>query len=618
MRFQVVGATTPQEVWVVSGERPLRVSEMVVLEDELLGNPQAQVVETRSHNRFFPLTTDQGAPDRQVLQALQLMGYDVQQEEVHLARVRLLEEAPFPVRVGITARPATFAEVRHRLVRASPARGLVLGVIKSTEEMVPELDDDLQDLVCTVRGDEVRPQDGVPFLIDPASWQQYPHLGIFGGSGSGKSFAVRVILEELMRLDLPAVVLDPHFEMDFSQPAPGLPPGGARGFEGQFRTLLIGQEVGVDFTELGTYDLINLLGAVTPLTEPMANAVELLHRRMDSYTSFANRVADLATALEEGKAGLDRRSQDPSLPAQEKQRHARLLELLGEFGSLPLASVRGIQWRLRRLEHAGLFGADIRPVEQLLLAGKVAVIQGPIWLLEVFAAYLLGNLYRRRRSYRDALQRGEQSSFFPPFVVVTDEAHNFAPRGLEAPAKRLMREIAQEGRKYGVFLVLASQRPALLDETVTAQLNTKFVFRTVRASDLEVIKEETDMTADEVRRLPYLPTGDTFVSAAAIGRTIPVRIRAAWSAAPHARDPWEELRQRQTAWQEKAWEAVADLLPISTANLVHLLPRLRERLGEDLGPKEVVDWLDRLAEQGLLQKAQTPFGATYRAPDHPS
>ncbi|MEW6547530.1 MAG: ATP-binding protein [Bacillota bacterium] len=615
MRFQVVGVTTPQEVWVVSSDRPLRVSEVLVLEDEMLGNPQAQVVETRSYNRFFPLTTDQGAPDQQVLQALQLMGYDVRGEEVHLARLRLLEETPFPVRVGTRARPATFAEVRHRLVRVSPARGLVLGVIKSTEEMVPELDDDLRDLVCTVRGGEVRPQDGVPFLMDPASWQQYPHLGVFGGSGSGKSFAVRVIVEELMRLGLPAVVLDPHFEMDFSQPASGLPPGRARGFQGSFRTLLIGQDVGVDFTELGTHDLANLLGAVTPLTEPMANAVELLHKRMDSYTSFASRVADVATALEEGRVGLERRGQDPSLPATERQRYTRLVELLGEFGSLPLASVRGIQWRLRRLEYAGLFGADIRPVEQLLLSGKVAVIQGPIWLLEVFGAYLLGNLYRRRRAYRDALQRGEQAAFFPPFVVVSDEAHNFAPRGLDAPAKRLLREIAQEGRKYGVFLVLASQRPALLDETVTAQLNTKFVFRTVRASDLEVIKEETDMTADEVRRLPYLPTGDTFVSAAVLGRTVPVRIRAAWSAAPHAQDPWQELRERETQWQEKAWEAVADLLPISTVNLVHLLPKLRERLGEPLGPKEVVEWLDRLAGQGLLRKDQTPFGVTYRPAD---
>lgn len=612
MSFQVVGSTTPQEVWVVSTERPLRMSEVMVLEDPALGYPQAQVVETRSHNRFLPLSTEQGAPDQGVLEALEVMGYDLQGEEVHLARLRLLQEAPFPVRVGTRARPARFPEVRHRLVQIAPAKGLILGVIKSTEEMGTELDAELQDLVYTVRDGEVLPQDGVPFLLDPASWQQYPHIGIFGGSGSGKSFALRVLVEEMMRLEIPAVVLDPHFEMDFSQPAPGLPPTHARSYSGRFRSLMIGQEVGVDFTQLSSYDLINLLGAVTPLTEPMANAVEILHKRMDSYTSFSNRVADLATALEEGRTGLERRGQDPSLSGEDRRRYARLQELVGEFGSLPLASVRGIQWRLRRLEYAGLFQADIGPVEELLLAGQVAVVQGPIWLLEVFSAYLLGNLYRRRRSYRDAHLRGETASFFPPFVVVTDEAHNFAPRGREAPAKRLLREIAQEGRKYGVFLLLASQRPALLDETVTAQLNTKLVFRTVRASDLEVIKEETDLVAEEVRRLPYLPTGDTFVSAAALGRSLPVRIRAASTAVPHAQDPWQELRQQAGERQEKAWAAVADLLPISTANLVHLLPKLRERLGEDLGPKGAVEWLDRMVAQGLLEREKTPFGVTYR------
>ncbi|WDU82706.1 helicase HerA domain-containing protein [Caloramator sp. Dgby_cultured_2] len=48
---------------------------------------------------------------------------------------------------------------------------------------------------------------------------QYPHIGIFGGSGSGKSFGMRVILEEIMKLNIPTVVLDPHYEMDFSKKA---------------------------------------------------------------------------------------------------------------------------------------------------------------------------------------------------------------------------------------------------------------------------------------------------------------------------------------------------------------------------------------------------------------
>jgi len=39
--------------------------------------------------------------------------------------------------------------------------------------------------------------------------------------------------------------------------------------------------------------------------------------------------------------------------------------------------------------------------------------------------------------------------------VVTDEAHNFAPKGYDCPSKAILKEISQEGRKYGVFLILA-------------------------------------------------------------------------------------------------------------------------------------------------------------------
>ena len=126
---------------------------------------------------------------------------------------------------------------------------------------------------------------------------------------------------------------------------------------------------------------------------------------------------------------------------------------------------------------------------------------------------------------------------FPTFIVITDEAHNFAPKGVDSPTKHILREIAQEGRKYGVFLVLATQRPTLLDDTITAQLNTKLIFRTVRASDIDTIREETDISTEEAKRLPYLQTGDVFISSSKLGRTSYVRIRYADTESPHKENP---------------------------------------------------------------------------------
>src|SRR5699024_11085392 len=159
----------------------------------------------------------------------------------------------------------------------------------------------------------------------------------------------------------------------------------------------------------------------------------------------------------------------------------------------PYSSVRGIFWRLKRLENEGIFSNDIHEIEEGLKMGKLIVIQGSTRMLQVFSTYLLNNLYHRRRDFKDAEYKHTTADYSPPFIIVTDEAHNFAPKGYDSPSKSILKEISQEGRKYGVFLILATQRPTLLDETITAQLNNKLIFRTVRASDIQTIKEETDL-----------------------------------------------------------------------------------------------------------------------------
>jgi DNA helicase HerA-like ATPase len=216
-----------------------------------------------------------------------------------------------------------------------------------------------------------------------------------------------------------------------------------------------------------------------------------------------------------------------------------------------LASVKGIAWRLNALDKQGIFSNDITAVQEGLKMGKMIVIQGSSKLLQVFSTYLLNNLYQKRRGFKDAQYKKTEAEYFPPFVIVTDEAHNFAPKAYESATKSILKEIAQEGRKYGVFLIFATQRPTLLDETITAQLNTKIIFRTVRGSDIDTIKEETDLTFEESKRLPYLKSGDAFVSSAIIGRTIAIRVRMAKTESPHVKNPFDELEEVKQLEQVK-------------------------------------------------------------------
>jgi uncharacterized protein len=610
--MQVVGVTTQQEVYVVSREYKFRINEIIVLEDNILGDPRGEVVETLSYNRMIPMGLDKSLVDAQVIQTLEQIGYDIAAEEINLAKVRLFEEAPHPVRTGSSVRLPQFAEVRALLVKTTPKEGMLLGEIRGTEALSPTLTEDLQDQVWMMEQGHVRAQNGVPFIFDIKTMQQYPHVGVFGGSGSGKSFGLRVMLEEMMKLRIPTMVFDPHFEMDFRDRVLGVEERGSR-FQARFIAVQVGKEVGISFSDLSTKDLTELLTASGGmLSEAMVNVVQTLHLRRDSFTSFSDRVSNLVQALEEGKSNLDRQlSQNSDLTPTEVARIQDMQKLLQHYGSLPLSSVKGIHWRLGRLEKAGLFQRDIQAIQQGIEQAKLVVVQGSTWLLQVFATYVMGALYRKRREYKDACSNGEEGTFFPPFVIVTDEAHNFAPKAIDSPAKSILKEIAQEGRKYGVFLFLATQRPTLLDETITAQLNTKFAFRTVRGTDIATLREETDLTPEEGKRLPYLRSGDTFVSSAAFGRTLFIRIRCAYTKSPHLSNPFDELKQISVEQDEKVIRAISPLLPLFDTDLLQAVAKVNKECGFAWDVHRCKQELDRLVTEQVFSKHETALATRY-------
>ncbi|TCP64629.1 ATP-binding protein [Baia soyae] len=609
--MQVVGITSQQEVHVVSKDRKFRMNEILVIEDAALYHPKGEVVETLSYNRLIPMGYDKSMVDQQVLHTLEQIGYNIDADEINIAKVRLFEEAAHPIRTGCQVRLPQFYEVRHLLVKSTPRAGMILGEIRGTEPMGHDMDLELQNQMMMMEQGVLRGQRGVPFIFDIRTMQQYPHIGVFGGSGSGKSFGLRVMLEEVMKLRVPTVVFDPHFEMDFrhiGEETAHLCPD----LQDRSVVVQIGREVGVSFSELNTRDLVELLGASGGgLSEPMVNAIQMLHKRRDTYNSFSDRVSNLVQALEEGKAGLEKQLRSDDLTPIQVQRIRDLNQLLQEYGTMPHSSVKGVHWRLQRLERAGLFQQNIDAIQRGLEQGKLVVIQGSTWILQVFATYVIGALYRKRREYKDARMNGEEGHFFPPFVIVTDEAHNFAPKAVESPAKSILKEIAQEGRKYGVFLILATQRPTLLDETITAQLNTKLVFRTVRGTDIATLKEETDLTNEEGKRLPYLRSGDTFVSSAAFGRTVFIRIRTAYTHSPHLSNPFDELTQFQQDKDDQVLEALQDLFPFFDSDFLPTLEKLNSKTGLGWDLHRLRQELEQWARDGKVKRVESPFATRF-------
>jgi DNA helicase HerA-like ATPase len=617
--MQIVGQTTQLEAWVASRTRKLHINEILIIEDRDHRDPKAEVIETITFNRYIPLASEQSnLVDASVLEGLRAVGFDIEDEEIHLGKLRLMEELPTPIRVGALVRVPSFAEVEDLLIKRKPHEGLTLGVIQGSKEIAKDMPDTLQNVALLFDKESgVREQGGVPFVFDYRSMDQYPHIGIFGGSGSGKSFGLRVLLEEIMLKQVPAVVFDPHFELTFDQEFPDLPDHFRQNFKKRFVTLDAGEDIGIEFAELIADDIVSLLRASSgSITDAMETAIKVLHKKSDSFLSYSTRMANLAEALDNEKE-IREQARDEYLHPNDKERVMLLNDLLVKYkdkvGGFS-GTLRSVLRRLTRLEMEGVFtSAGTKKVEEAFAKRQLVVIRGSMYFLNVFAFYVVRKLYRKRRDYRDSIQKGRPvEEKFPPFVIITDEAHNFAPKGdVPAPAKGVLKEIAQEGRKYGVFLVFATQRPALLDDTITAQLSTKMVFRTVRSVDIAVIKEETDITAEEANRLPYLSSGTAFISSAITGRTTAVRIRVSKTTSPHFKNPFEELEEGFAEQDEKVWEAVLPSLPIDAANLNAYLTEVGRKVGRLLTFDELEKTLEDFVDQGKLVKVSTPFGSRY-------
>lgn len=608
--MKVLGITTTREVYIGSKEKNFRNNEFLIVEDPVQGDIIGEVVDSKTFNRFIPLDIGGDFIDSDVLSSLGSMGYDVGDETVYVAKLRFFEELLYPPLTGSDLRAPEFNEIKSLLIDTKPNNSLIIGSIKNTDNIAKGMDDIYKNLFSTFENNEYLKQRELPYLFDYKSMHQYPHIGVFGGSGSGKSFGLRVVLEELMEMGVPALVMDPHYEMDFSNNSEI----SDKNYSDKFKCLEIGLHTGIKFQELQKRDLKNLLNAASLLTDSMKNVIDVMLAKGSSYESFKNKLDMLLEGQEIGSRDkiIAEIAAEPDISKQN-----RLEEVLDVYERYDKTcnsmSVRGVLWRLINLQNEGIFSHNIDELLDLLKRRKLVVLQGSTRMINVFSTYLLAKLYYLRKEYRDELYRNNAKvDYFPPFVIITDEAHNFAPKGFDTPSKSILREISQEGRKYGVFLILATQRPTLLDETITAQLNTKLIFRTVRASDIDTIKEETDLSSDETKRLPYLSSGDVFISSAKKGRTSFVRIRAANTLSPHTENPFDELEGHDNEEFEKFFMDIKDLLPIDASNLSQVLMNYNKKAGENLSYDDLKNKLDELCQRDFIEKEDNFLTEMYK------
>jgi len=147
-----------------------------------------------------------------------------------------------------------------------------------------------------------------------------------------------------------------------------------------------------------------------------------------------------------------------------------------------------------------------------------------------------------------------------PLLIVLEEAHNYLKAGENSISSNTVQNIAKEGRKYGVGLMLVTQRPSELDETVLSQCGTMIALRMNNSKDRNHIKSAIqDELQTIVDLLPSLRTGEGIISGEAV--KMPSRIKffkasnAPKGADPKASEKWT-LEKKE---MEKDYKTLVDL-----------------------------------------------------------
>jgi len=97
-----------------------------------------------------------------------------------------------------------------------------------------------------------------------------------------------------------------------------------------------------------------------------------------------------------------------------------------------------------------------------------------------------------------------------PINLVLEEAHRYigdSPLRAFLRANKIFETIAKEGRKFGMFLLISSQRPSELSKTVLSQCSNFIVHRIQNPEDLNHIRQITPHISETIlKRMPSIPT----------------------------------------------------------------------------------------------------------------
>jgi DNA helicase HerA-like ATPase len=347
------------------------------------------------------------------------------------------------------------------------------------------------------------------------------HFAVLGSTGVGKSTGVSLLLNEILkaRPNLRIFLLDVHNEYGrcFGDRALVLNP---RNLKLPFWLFNFEEIVDVLFAgRPGVPEELDILAEVIPMAKGVytqyQNTDRLGLKRADPKgiytvdTPVPYRLVDLISLIDERMGKLENRSSriiyhkliSRIETVRNDPRYAFMFDN-ANVGGDTMAEV---------ISHLFRLPANGRPMTVMQLAGF------PVEVVDSVVSVVC----------RMAFDFGLWSDGVSPLLFVCEEAHRYASADRNigfGPTRKAISRIAKEGRKYGVYLGLVTQRPAELDATIISQCNTLFSMRLANDRDQALLRSAvSDAAANLLSFVPSLGTRE--VLAFGEGVALPTRLR---------------------------------------------------------------------------------------------
>lgn len=340
----------------------------------------------------------------------------------------------------------------------------------------------------------------------------YKHFAVLAQTGAGKSYLTGVLIEELLDQDFPLVIIDPHGEyssLELPNPENGEEAKGYEVKEYSPNTDINSQALPLSFSSMNM------------------EKNEIIEVIPDSLTN--SQMGVLYNALKR---------------LRDKDEDYSLNDIMDAVSQEDSTAKWNLLNSLEQVDRSGLFSRNPVGLEDLVEPGRATIVNMKAVEPEEaeIAMYMLAQkLFDLRK--RDRV---------PPFLMVIEEAHNFAPeKGFgQAQSNDILRKIASEGRKFGLGLGVISQRPARIDKNVLSQCNTQFILRVTNPNDLKAISKSFEGITSEVEdMIKSLPPGVAFL----LGKDYPVMTDVRTRKSKHGGET-----QTSSSYEE---QAVIDIFP---------------------------------------------------------